>query len=734
MNLLKNKEHTTKKNKKQQPVAELSLTSRTGTSVNAALETRVVIVIPTYNNERTILSVTEAALKTGLDVLVVNDGSTDKTRENLQGLPIRKIDLPVNKGKGAALKNATHWAKAQQYTHMLTMDADGQHNPADIPLFLTKMQTSPSAIIIGKRDFNQETVPSSSQFGRKFSNFWIKLLTGENVEDSQSGFRIYPVEVISQVKCHSNRYNFEVEILVRSLWAGSSVDFVDVSVLYSEQTKKDSHFHPWLDNYRISLTYTWLCLRHLCPIPHKRLKGKSRKKNIKEYLLSPRALLKMLFQENLSISKVVMACMLGILLGTLPLIAIHSVTIIFLAGRFRLNRMIALNISHLTAPPVVPALCIQIGHYLKFGRFIILNHETIRNLGYNIPGYFNDYLLGSTIAAPFLAALTGAVVYVLSHIVKWIKTNRQKAAAANKKKTNPYGSKWGIQFFYILIRFFSIHAAYYLLGLVVPFYALRPKIFREAGHYLKRRFPHDGLLRRCVRTMQYIYQFGLVLIDQAAMGLLGKDAFKVEFPEDYKLYNLAKESKGIVLLTSHVGTWQIAMAHMKCLGKPVNFIMHLDKNRPDLNFFDLSGDRNQFKIIDPVMFAGGMIPATNALLEKECVSVMGDRKMEWPTCNAPLLGEEAGFPLVAPQLAVVTDSDLVMFLTYRTGKLAYKIEYINLSLELAKEAGGGERLTKKERVQRYVELYARHLESYVSRNPYMWFNFFDFWKKGPKLK
>lgn len=385
---------------------------------------RPLIVIPTYNNGTTLPDVVRGALDTGLDVLVVDDGSTDDGPGLLSELPATVIGYGENRGKGAAILEAGRWAAEHHYTHVITIDADGQHDPGEVGVFLDAIRADPAALVLGKRDFDSPDVPDSSKFGRNFSNFWVKITSGQNVSDSQSGYRAYPVEILTRIRCRSKRYNFEVEILVRAIWAGFPVSSVGISVVYSDETRAGSHFDPWRDNIRISLTYARLFLRHVAPVPHKKLHGPSNRQLLKEYFTGPKTLFRMLLQENLSMREIVLACMLGIFLGTLPLIGLHSVAIIFVATRLRLNRLIAFNISHFCAPPVVPALCIEAGHWLRTGGFIILDQDTIRNIGNDIWGYIGDYLLGSVVMAPVLAGVTGFVVYCILSAVRIFRGHR----------------------------------------------------------------------------------------------------------------------------------------------------------------------------------------------------------------------------------------------------------------------------------------------------------------------
>ncbi len=288
-----------------------------------------------------------------------------------------------------------------------------------------------------------------------------------------------------------------------------------------------------------------------------------------------------------------------------------------------------------------------------------------------------------------------------------------------------YGHNFGMKCFYLLLRYSGIYTAYLLLSFVILFYALRPGIQKSAHFYLKKRFENDNLISRYIRTIKYIFQFGLVLVDQAAVGVLGKDIISVDFPKTNELFNLSKEDKGLIILSSHIGTWKMVMAHMGYLGKTINFLLNINAKDKNQYFFDISGDKTKYNLIDPTLYMGGMIEAANALENKECMTINGDRTMQWRTGSSNFFGEKAKFPIIAQHLAYSTNSYLVMILTARTGRLSYSIEYINLTNLLPKD----EKLLKNDIIQLYLDLYSENLENFLKKYPYMWFNFFDFWYK-----
>jgi len=383
------------------------------------LKPHILIVIPTFNNIRTIESVTLDAVKTGYDLLIVNDGSDDGTEKSIDKLSNFTIHLKNNSGKGAAIIKAAKWAKKNNYSHIITIDADGQHNPSEIINFIPKIQSNPMTIVVGTRNFNQETIPGSSRFGRKFSNFWLKAACGVSIPDSQSGFRAYPVDAILKLKCKDTRYNFEIEILAKAAWAGLDILSTDISVHYSDKTKESSHFHPLKDNFRISLTYTKLVTRNFIPIPHKILFGQSHKEKMKDFFFKPIKTFKELIKERTSAKELGLASALGILLAVLPLVTIHSVAILFCATRLKLNRIMAISVSHFCMPPIVPAICVEVGYYALHGKF--LTDFNLNTLGYHFLDRVGDYLLGTIIVAPILAILIGCFVYFIAKFIYWIK-------------------------------------------------------------------------------------------------------------------------------------------------------------------------------------------------------------------------------------------------------------------------------------------------------------------------
>ena len=165
-------------------------------------ELEIVVVIPTYNNGKTLAAVIEEVYRYADDIIVINDGSTDDTANILEQYPaIRTITHPVNKGKGTALKHGLSQAKKEGFRYAITIDSDGQHFASDIPCFIEAIEKEPDTLLVGARNLASDNMPGKNTFANKFSNFWFRLETGLKLEDTQSGYRLYPLRKMDVQSC-----------------------------------------------------------------------------------------------------------------------------------------------------------------------------------------------------------------------------------------------------------------------------------------------------------------------------------------------------------------------------------------------------------------------------------------------------------------------------------------------------------------------------------------------------
>ena len=228
---------------------------------------RYVIVIPAYNHGTQVRRVVEKTLQLGLPVIVVDDGSTDSTPQVLASLSnITVIRHQENQGKGASL--LTGFVAALRLADwVITIDADGQHNPEDILPLIQAVPEGQRSLVIGKRTkMGHGNVPWTSRWGRRFANFWVWASCGRWFSDSQSGLRVYPLPETLHLGTKARRYQFEVEVLVRAVWRGIPIVEVPVHALYGPVGERVSHFRPGLDFWRNTRTFTRLVvMRFLIP-------------------------------------------------------------------------------------------------------------------------------------------------------------------------------------------------------------------------------------------------------------------------------------------------------------------------------------------------------------------------------------------------------------------------------------------------------------------------------------
>lgn len=215
------------------------------------------VILPTYNNDKTLGSVIEGVLQITPHLIVVNDGSTDQTCTILKQFPtIEIVSYSKNRGKGNAIHLGFKKAVAAGFRYAITMDTDGQHFATDIPHFWNAIEKNPDALIVGSRSLKQENMPEKNTFANRFSNFWYHLQTWQKLPDTQSGFRLYPVKRMQKMHFFCKRYEAELEILVRATWKFIPIIPVQIKVYYAPDNERISHFRPFWDFFRISLLNT----------------------------------------------------------------------------------------------------------------------------------------------------------------------------------------------------------------------------------------------------------------------------------------------------------------------------------------------------------------------------------------------------------------------------------------------------------------------------------------------
>lgn len=225
-------------------------------------------LIPTFDNPLTVARVVAEVRRHLSDVILVDDGSgadgqaaVDDIERAGDALVIRRGH---NGGKGAAVKTGFGAARQAGFTHALQIDADGQHETADIPRFLEVAAARPDAAVLGHPIFDAST-PRGRRAAHGLTNFWTRIETaGPAIADPQCGYRVYPVDAACRVAARANRMDFDIEIAVRLVWAGVPIINLPTRVRYLPPLDGGvSHFRPFRDNVAISLMHTRLVMESL---------------------------------------------------------------------------------------------------------------------------------------------------------------------------------------------------------------------------------------------------------------------------------------------------------------------------------------------------------------------------------------------------------------------------------------------------------------------------------------
>ena len=370
----------------------------------------VCVLMPTYNNERTLKRVIDGVLQFTQHLIVVNDGSTDSTTKILEDYStLQQIHFKENKGKGKALRQGFKHAESLGYKYVITIDSDGQHFPKDIPVFIDELEQAENKnlLLIGARNMAQESVPKKSSFGNKFSNFWFWAETGIKLQDTQSGFRLYPIHHFKNLNFYTNKFEFEIEVIVKAAWNGSEVKNIPILVLYDE-TERVSHFRPFKDFTRISILNTWLVILTLFYIKPRNLFRRLKKKGIKRFLVED------VIGSNDSPQKKALSIALGIFIGITPLWGFHTIIVLSLALILNLNKAIAFAFSNVSLPPFIP--------FIVLGSFILGNTILGQNETYNLSTittnfevlkHLKAYIIGSFALAAVSALIAGIFSYFI---------------------------------------------------------------------------------------------------------------------------------------------------------------------------------------------------------------------------------------------------------------------------------------------------------------------------------
>ncbi|MFM2092525.1 MAG: hypothetical protein RLZZ127_3014 [Planctomycetota bacterium] len=314
----------------------------------------IAVLIPVYNHAATVGRVVAGCRALGAPlVLVVDDGSTDGSGAAAAGADA-VLALARNQGKGRALAAGLAELHRRGFRQVLSIDADLQHPPGEGLRLAAAAAAEPAALWLGVRGMGDAGAPGANRFGRWFTSLWTWVACGCWPEDNQTGMRVYPLPAVLGLAVRARGYAFEVETLVRAVWAGIPVRRLAVAVVY--HADRVTHFHKLRDNVRMSWMFTRLVTRRCLPWPHRRADGGGGWRGALAGGLGP--------------GQTARAAALGAALGVAPIPGLQLLAATWLALVLRVNPVVAAVASNISFGPLLAlwfALAAAIGHLLLTG-------------------------------------------------------------------------------------------------------------------------------------------------------------------------------------------------------------------------------------------------------------------------------------------------------------------------------------------------------------------------------
>jgi uncharacterized protein (DUF2062 family) len=358
---------------------------------------RLAVIAPTFNNVRTLRAVLDGLSEQGFaSVIVVNDGSTDATGDVLsewhdEGNHGRVVVRhTTNRGKAAAMFSGFALAREHGFTHALTIDTDGQHDPKDATRLAARCAHKPLALVLGRRPCERQ-YPLCSRFGRAVSNAMVQICGGAKVDDSQCGLRVYPLDLLEALGSKTSRYAFETEVLIRAAWANVLILEEPIRCIYDLPGGRISHFRLLRDSGAAVLMHARLLARSISPWPARQLcpevPGQAATGTIFERAcrwLSPFRALRQLRRDAAERERLGASIGWGLFIGTQLPLGYKGALCLLLAKIFRLQPLVTLATSSLSTPPLGFALwagAIIVGHLILHGRWPTPDRYDLSHLG-----------------------------------------------------------------------------------------------------------------------------------------------------------------------------------------------------------------------------------------------------------------------------------------------------------------------------------------------------------------
>ncbi len=381
------------------------------------------VLIPTYNNVKTIEAVIQSTLEYCDNVILVNDGCTDGSEKIIAKYPqLNVVTHSVNKGKGVGLRNGFKKAVELGFDFTISIDSDGQHYPKDFIQFLTKIQENPNSLIIGARNMaTAENVPEKSNFGNRVSSFWYWVETGIKMPDTQSGYRLYPVKRMQKIWLFTTKFELEIEVIVKAAWRGIQITSVPVNVYYAPKGERVTHFVPSRDSTRISFLNVYLVFLAAIFWRPVMILRKFTFANFKKVWKDE------VVASHESSELKALSVGVGLFFGIVPIWGFQFALAIFAAVYFKLNKIIVGLAAQISVPPMIPFLIIA---SVKTGEYVMQQKASVI-LDFSIT--LQDakkialiYYVGATVLS-VVAGIGGFVIsWVFFKVSKSIKNKTKK--------------------------------------------------------------------------------------------------------------------------------------------------------------------------------------------------------------------------------------------------------------------------------------------------------------------
>ena len=374
---------------------------------------KLCVVIPCYNHSATVAAVALAALRHA-PVIVADDGSTE-TLPELAGCDV--VRLKQNNGKAAALRAGFQRAIELGFTHVITMDADGQHFAEDLPKFLAAAIAQPEAYLVGVRDLVAAGCPKHRQRSNRISTFWYRVETGVTLGDTQCGFRCYPLALVQRLKIKSGRYAYELEFMVRAAWVGADVVAVPVKCSYEPGKTGTSHFRTVRDFVHITNMNILLVLQSWFVPRSLRVAWSCGEKRGFRHVIAE------FFTDNAhEPGRMAGAVGVGLFFGIAPLWGLQLLASLWVAHRLGLNKVVAGVASNISIPPMIPFIfyaALSLGHRLLKGKwFEFADRSMTRSEWLDVAkAHAWEWAVGSLALAIIVSVLGMSVTYVIARLV-----------------------------------------------------------------------------------------------------------------------------------------------------------------------------------------------------------------------------------------------------------------------------------------------------------------------------